>query len=194
MATGSSQSDNSRIILGLPQLPNENLTPIIYGELSTVYGAIFNLLRGISTYGGIDAPQQQDWAQSPPSATFLVGNLTRLYVACGVAIGAGQLVNLYNNAGVLNAQLASASSAATLAHGVANIAGAAGDIIEIQWMRGFITSIGGMSLGATYYLSPTAGAVQNLPPTAVGTIQQPIGLAIAASQLLMDIPYFYKQN
>ena len=99
------------------------------------------------------------------------------------------MINLYNNAGVLNARLAQADNIATMAHGVANSAGLAGARIEIYWARALLDSVGSLTLGTVYYLSPaTGGAVQNVKPAVPGQIVQPIGLALTSGALLMDIP------
>lgn len=185
---------DSKIILALPSLPNDELSPVLFNELLTVYKALRNLLDGVSKFTGIDAPAQAEWSQATASNTILTGNQTRLYVLASVAINAGQIVNLFNNAGIVGARLASASSATTLGHCVATQAAGAGSYVELQWLRAFTTSIGGLTVGSLYYLSPVAGAVQDVAPNAVGTIQQAIGVAIAPSQLLLDMSLQFKQN
>lgn len=187
--------DNSKIILGLPSLPSDNLPKDLYDDFLSIHKAIKNLLDGVSIYTGIDAPSVDTWSQSNPAATLLSGNSTRLYVTASVVINAGQIVNLYDSsAGVLKARLANSSSATTMAHGLCTETVAAGAIAPLQWLRAYVNSIGGMTPGILYWLSTTAGAVQNIPPVAAGTIQQPIGVAFAVDQLLMDIPLSYKQN
>lgn len=189
MATGS-----SRIVLGLPSLPSDGLPPAVYNEATLLYRAINNLAQGISLYAGVDPIEQADWSQYPPSATILSANLTRIYPIAGAAISVGQIVNLYSNAGVLNARLANASGAGTMAHGIANTSAAIGQRLEMQWLRCYNFSIGGMTIGTLYWLSTVAGAIQNVAPAAAGTIAQPIGVAVAASELIMDISLSYKQN
>lgn len=185
---------NSKIITGLPNLPSDQLPPELWDDHKVIYNAINNLAIGISVYAGVDGVDPSEWADSPPSDTILTANLTRMYPIASVAITAGQIVNLFDNAGSMDARLADSTTAATMAHGIANTAALAGARFEMQWLRSFVTSIGGMVPGTLYWLSTTPGAVQNLPPVAVGTIQQPIGLAIAAAQMIMDIPLLYKQN
>lgn len=185
---------DSKIVLALPSLPNDQLTPQLFNELLTVYKALRNLLDGVSKFTGIDAPQQIEWAQTPASSSILTGNTTRLYVLASVSINAGQIVNLFNNAGTVGARLASASSAATLGHGVATQAAGAGQYLEMQWLRSHTTSIGGLTIGSLYYLSPVAGAVQDVAPNVVGTIQQAIGVAIGSSEMLLDMSLQFKQN
>jgi len=181
--------DNFKIQLGLAPLPAEDIPAELYDNFFELHRAVQNLLRGVSQYCGIDAPSVDVWTSLLYSDTLLESNLTRMYVVAGAAIARGQAVNLYNNAGVLNARLAQANSITTMAHGVANSAGAIGETIEMYWARGFIDSIGSLTVGTLYYLSPfVAGAVQNTKPFTVGQIVQPIGLALSAASMMMDIP------
>jgi len=186
--------DNSKIILGLPNLPPDTLPPWAFSALLPIHTAIKNLADLVSQYTGIDAPDSSEWAATPASATILTGNATRLYPVADVAINPGQLVNLFNSGGVVKARLASASSAATMAHGIANTAGVPGSNFEMQWLRCFTQLIGGMTPGTLYYVSTTPGAVQSAAPVAGGTIRQPAGLALAASQLILDLPLSFIQN
>lgn len=186
-------SDNFKIQLGLPVLPSDGLPADLYDDFLTVYRALQNLLRGVSQYTGADAPTSDTWAALNFSDTLMQGNLTRLYVPASVAINRGQVVNLHNNAGVLNARLAVATSAATMAHGVANSTAAIGERVEINWLRGWIDSIGGMTPGTLYWLSTVAGGVQNAAPAGAGQIQQPVGVALAATQMALDISLSYRQ-
>lgn len=187
-------TDNYKIVLGLPALPSDTTPPELYDDFLLVYRAIQNLLRGVSRYVGVDAPAADTWSGQLFSDTLLQGNLTRLYVPASVAIARGQVVNLFDNAGVLSARLADAAGAATMAHGVANSAAAApGDLIELNWLRGFIDSIGGMTTGKLYWLSTVPGGVQDIAPSSAGQIQQPIGLALAPAQMALDISLSYRQ-
>jgi len=186
--------DSSKIILGLPSLPSDSLPKELWDDFKIVYNAIRNLAEGVSVYAGVDDVDPSEWADSPFRDTILTANLTRMYPIATVPIIAGQIVNLFDNAGSIDARLASASSALTLAHGVAMTSAAAGQRIHMQWLRSYINNIGGMVPGILYWLSPTPGAIQNIPPTVVGTIRQPIGLSIGAAEMLMEIPLQYFQN
>lgn len=186
-------SENFLIQTGLPALPEDNIPADLYDNFLQLHRAIQNLLRGVSRYCGIDAPSPDIWSQITYQETLLSGNLTRMYVPASVAITRGQVVNLFNNAGVLNARLAAATSFTTMAHGVANNNAAPGEIVELNWLRGTLDSIAGMTTGTVYFLSTVAGAVQNTAPAAVGNIQQPVGLALGTNTMLLDIPFFYRQ-
>lgn len=186
--------DNTKIILGLPALPSDQIPPELYDDFTTVHKAIKSLASGVSVYCGVDAPTAVEWADSPPSDTILTGNLTRMYPIADVLLVAGQLVNLYDSGGVLKARLANATLPATAAHGVCTIGAAAGDRIEMNWLRGYCTVIGGMVLGTIYYTSTTPGAIQTPAPVGVGQIQQPVGIAVSATELILDIPLSFKTN
>lgn len=186
-------ADTSVIQLGLPALPEDNIPPELYDNFMQLHRAIQNLARGVSRYAGVDAPQPEIWNEITYQETLLTGNLTRMYIPASVAIARGQVVNLHDNAGTINARLAVATSAATMAHGIANSAALAGEFVEINWLRGLLSSVGGMTLGTLYWLSTVPGAVQNAAPAAAGQIQQPVGLALGAATLLMDIPLSYRQ-
>jgi hypothetical protein len=186
--------DNYKIQLGLPALPDDNVPSELYDNFYQLHRAIQNLLRGVSQYCGIDANSSDIWSSLNYTDTLLESNLTRMYPIAGSAISRGQMVNLYNNAGVLNARPAQANSMSTMAHGIANSAAAAGNRIEMFWLRGLVDSIGSMTVGTLYYLHPTvAGAVQNAAPVTAGQIVQPVGLALAAATLNMDITLIPKQ-
>ena len=185
--------DDYKIQLGLPQLPPDETPKQLYRLFMYVFQAIQNLHRGVSSYCGIDAPDTDVIDQLTYQDTLLSGNLTRMYPIAGVAIARGQVVNLYDNAGALNARLAVATGASTMAHGVANAAAAPGQRVEINWLRGTLDSIGGMTLGSLYYLSTTPGAVQSTRPVGAGEIVQPIGFALASATMALDISLMYEQ-
>lgn len=186
-------SDSSIIQLGLADLPADTVPKELYDDFLSLHRAIKSLLTGVSRFAGIDAPTPDTWPFLLYSDTILSQNHTRLYPVADVAITAGQMINLYSNAGNLRARLANAGSATTMAHGVANTGAVAGAQFEMYWLRGFVTTVGGMILGTLYWLSTTAGAIQNVAPNVAGQIQQPVGLAVGTSMLLMDIPLSYKQ-
>lgn len=99
----------------------------------------------------------------------------------------GQLINLYNTAGVTNARLASANAAGTLAHGFCwNKAGVAINSWGYVTPIGQIQNLSGLTPGATYYLTNAAGGIA----LAAGTVSQKLGIAISATELWIrpDLP------
>jgi hypothetical protein len=185
--------DNYKIQLGLPNLPSEHLPPELYGQLLLLYTAVNNLLRGVSQYTGIDAPPSDTQGQLTPADTLLSGNSSRLYVPASVAIARGQAVNLFNNAGTLSARLAAATSAGTLLHAVANNTVLAGATVELNLFTGLLDSIGGLTMGDAYYLSPVPGGIQAVRPSTPGQIIQSAGIALGASTFFLSATPSYIQ-
>lgn len=186
-------SDSYKINLGLPAQPADTIPPDLYEYFNTLHKAIHNLLRGVSQYAGVDPPASDTWDSLTYQDTILTGNATRMYPIAGATIARGALVNLYNDAGTLKARLAVNTSASTMAHGIANTAAVAGQRLEINWLRGVIDSIGSLTVGSLYYLSPVAGFVQATRPATAGQIIQPIGLAVGTSTMIADTPLYYQQ-
>lgn len=184
---------NSRLLVNLPTSPDEALDPRLYGIFQQLYNSIRNITNLIGQYTGIDAWQEEDWSQLAFTDTLIVGQQTRLYVPASAAILAGQTVNLHDNAGVLSARLAVATSAATQCHGIATVAAAIGEMVEVQLWLGYTDLIGGMTRGTTYWLSTVAGAIQNSAPVVPGQIQQVVGLALDTSKLAINISSYYRQ-
>ncbi len=179
---------NSKIITGLPQIPPEGTPPELYDLFFLVFRAIQQLQTGVTKYAGIDPEVQEYWNSLIHQDTLLESNLTRMYPIASVPISRGQLVNLYSDAGVLKARLAKADSMTTLAHGIANSSAAAGEQLELWWMRGCSDALSGMTVAAQYWLSPTtAGAVTATIPVAVGQIVQSVGFALTTTLLQLDI-------
>lgn len=187
-------TDNSKITLGLPALPSDNLPPTLYDDFLQIHNAIKNLLDGVSRYSGIDPIPPAEQAFYTPNLTLQTGNLSRIYVVADFAITAGQAINLYNSGGQLRARLASAAAVGTQCHGIANNSAAPGGIVEMYYMQGMVSSVVGMVVGDNYWLSPTSGLIQNVAPTAAGTIRQSIGVAYASNNLLMSVSSLYIIN
>lgn len=174
----------SSVNTGLPNIPDPP-DPAFFPEFTRLYNAIRNLTIALDSYTGALPAETQYYDQTPPSASILTQNSMRLYVKFGVAIAYGQVVHLYNNAGVLTAELASAVNATKPMHGWCSIAGAAGAFGEVM-LGGLCSAIGtvGSPLvpGATYFLGNTAGTIA---PTA-GTSSQKIGYALAINRLFVQ--------
>ncbi len=175
--------------IGLPELPlttNKEIEP----DLRDIYLALRNFTLLTGQAGGYEEPLAQ--YQNLANAAYTVGAYKRrLYVEATEDITYGELVNTYNSSG-LKARLADASDATLPAHGICNTVGTSesGDIIEIVLSGAYITSVGGLTPGVTYYLSLTAGGMQNAAPTVVGQMVQAVGVAISATELFLNISSF----
>ncbi len=183
----------SVISLGLEDLPSDTVPQNLFDDFLKLHRGIKNLLSGVSRYAGIDAQPSEVWDTLSYADTLLMANHTRMYPVADVTIVAGQAINLYNSAGNLRARLAVATSAATMAHGIAMSSAVAGQQFEMYWLRGLVNTIGGMTAGTLYWLSTVAGAIQNVQPTAAGNIGQPIGVAVGSTLIIADIPLRFTQ-
>jgi len=99
---------------------------------------------------------------------------------------AGNIVNLYNNAGALTIRKADATTNTKPAYGfvMANTTSPANATMYILGVaNSFVT---GKTVGATYYLDTTAGGVTATPPSASGNIVQEIGIATATTEILTN--------
>lgn len=183
-----------QFIQGFPQLPDTTLDPKIYSALVNIHLAINNLDQNVGLQTGVQSYTQGEWP-SVGGGSYLVNNATRIYVKAGAAITAGQAVNLFYTGGDIKARPAIATAAGTFANGIATSSASTVDtFVEVQYMHGSTTLIGGLTPGAIYYLSDiTAGLISSAKPTVAGHIVQPIGFAINASLLLMDISLNFTQ-
>src|SRR4051812_24770358 len=94
----------SSINTGLPNIP-EPPDPAFFAEFQRVYNAIRNLTIAVDAYTGALPADAAYYSQTPATTTLLSQNTQRLYVKFSEAASYGQTINLYNNAGVLNARL-----------------------------------------------------------------------------------------
>jgi len=168
--------------LGIAALPAINQTdyPDIYWDNLKLRAGIQILQGVVDTYCGTLGEDPNYWnQQSNPANWNRLQNLTRTYAQATEAISAGSIVNFWNNGGTLGVRNANASAAGKPAHAWCTTtvaSGAYGEFIQ----QGACFLIGGLTIGATYYLSNTNGLVSN----GAGTIAQKIGYAIGTSTLI----------
>lgn len=91
-------------------------------------------------------------------------------------------VNVWNDAGTLKMRKADATSAGKEANGFVTGAVTSG-VAGTCYFDGTITGLTGLTLGADYFLSSTAGAVVTTAPSASGNIVQRIGKALSTTTL-----------
>jgi len=169
----------STINTGLPNIPDPP-DPAFFPEFTRLYNAIRNLTLAVDAYTGALPADPQNYSVTPIQSTVLIQNMQRVYVLFSQTVTYGQIVNLYNNAGVLNARLSSGTSGypahawCSTANGVT-----AGNYGEVM-IGGLCSAIGSLTPGATYYLGNTAGTIA---PTA-GTLSQKLGYALGSSLFL----------
>lgn len=99
---------------------------------------------------------------------------------------AGNFVNLYNNAGALNARKADATANTKPALGfvLANVTSPASATVYL--LSAVNTALSGLTIGSDYWLDTTAGAITATPPSATGNICQYIGRALSATSIAFE--------
>ena len=102
----------------------------------------------------------------------------------------GALIQLFSNAGVINARNANSGTGGTSGavqpcHGFcASPAGvASGKTGFVQRNQGLLQGLSGLTVGADYWLKATNGQVQTTADTAAGHIEQHIGVALDAATI-----------
>jgi hypothetical protein len=141
---------------------------------------LIDVITGTSTFTGSTSDAGKPVVLNANGAldSSFTGN--PILAVAAVNLAAGQLVNVYNNAGVVTARLANAASASSFAaHGFVTSAVTAGTavnvftqgLVNIPYTSGFSNS----DVGAPAYLSnTTAGFITKTVPTAPDLIQ-PLG-------------------
>jgi hypothetical protein len=100
-------------------------------------------------------------------------------------LSAGDLVNLFNNAGTLTARKADASNAYR-ANGFV-LASSTSPATARVYFEGSITGLSGLTPGATYILDDTAGGIVTTSAGfSAGDIVQQVGFALSATELLFE--------
>ncbi|MEE8629069.1 hypothetical protein [Methylobacterium ajmalii] len=106
-------------------------------------------------------------------------------VVASEALSAGNLVNLYDNAGTINVRKADASVEGKECNGFVLAAVVQGGNATVYFSR-LITGLSGLTDGARYYLATTPGGLTATPVTGVGTVDQYIGKATSTSELTFE--------
>ena len=171
--------------LGLPQLPtteDQNL----YNELFRVYNAINIVARNLDYYTGIIARPEEDWAALTPGDTLRVQNGTRVYLPYTETCTYGNMITIYDNAGVASVRKANATDATKPCFGFCSVGAGvtAGDIGEIMLLG--LVSLSGATPGLLYYLSTTSGQLTSVKPTTSGNLVQALGFGITTTAVFMN--------
>jgi hypothetical protein len=98
-------------------------------------------------------------------------------------LAAGNLVNIWNNSGAANARKADATTAGKEAMGFVLAAVTAPANATVYRTSQSNTQMSGLTPGAKYFLSTTAGGVTATAPSGSGNVVQQVGTAINATTL-----------
>lgn len=96
-------------------------------------------------------------------------------------LAAGDLVNVYNNAGTANCRKADATTTGKFAHGFTLAAVTSGNNATI-YFRGSNTAVTGLTPG-DLFLATTAGLPTSTAPSGAGNVVQRVGVAVSATVL-----------
>ena len=167
---------------GVSALPefDQSKYPELYLDSLKLRMGIKILQQVLDQYTGALGEDPTYWnQQTNPALWTRLQNLSRIYGQATEAIPAGAVVNFYNNGGVLGVRNANASAAGKQCDAWCTTAVAAGSYGEFI-TQGTCFLIGGLTIGATYYLSNTNGLLSS----GAGTVVQKVGRAIGVNTLL----------
>jgi hypothetical protein len=119
------------------------------------------------------------------NAPITTGSLTA-QVLTSEALAAGDLVNTWNNAGVLNARKADASVFGKQADGFVLSAFAISTEALVYFPGGDNTAVTGMTPGRQFLSDTTPGKTQTTVPSTAGHLVQTVGIATSATNLIFD--------
>jgi hypothetical protein len=98
---------------------------------------------------------------------------------------AGDFVNIWNDSGTVKVRKADATTAGKEANGFVLSAVSAGSNATV-YFEGTNNQLSGLTGGAMYFLSTTAGGVTSTPPSGAGNIVQKIGRALSATEINVE--------
>lgn len=102
-------------------------------------------------------------------------------ITASEALTAGNLVNVYSNAGTANCRKADATTAGKEAHGFVLTSVSSG-ATALVYFEGTNTALSGLTPGKQY-LSTTAGATTTTAPSSSGNVVQVVGYAVSATAM-----------
>lgn len=105
-----------------------------------------------------------------------------LSVVASEILAAGDIVSIWNNAGTANVRKADGTAEGKEVHGFV-LSGFAASATALVYNEGKITGLSGLTIGARYYMTTTAGTISATAPAAAGNVSQFVGVAISATTL-----------
>jgi hypothetical protein len=113
-----------------------------------------------------------------------IGSGATTTLPAGVALSAGNLVNIYNDTGTARVRKAEADLAGREAHGFVAAAVNSGSNATV-YLSGVITGLSGLTPGVVF-LSETPGAATSTVPTTSGSFVQKVGVATSATTMVFN--------
>lgn len=157
--------------------------------LSLAAGRITEVLAIITSAGAgdegkipaLDASGKLDASFMPAG----IGSNT-IAVVASEALAANDLVNFWNDTGIIKARKADGTSAGKEAHGFVKSAVASSATATVYTAGNAITGLTGLTPGARQYLSTIPGLRTETPLAASGNIHQLIGIAASDTTIAFD--------
>ena len=186
---------NSVLNIGIPALTPDQFdeSPDVKSAVEIFINVFNNLQQLLEQYSGFTQKDITQWAFLKPTDTLLAHQVRRLYYIASVNIAFGDVVNIFNNAGVANAQPADAAAGLVKrAQGYCSTAGGvlAGQRGEFIMIEGLLP-IAGVNPGDILFLS-AAGVpgkiVANVPPVGAGQLEQCVGFGIDFNLAYIHLP------
>ena len=100
-------------------------------------------------------------------------------------LSAGDIVNVWDDAGTPKARKADATTSGKQAVGFVLAAALTGVAVDV-YFEGVNTQMAGLTQGAKYFLDTTAGGVTTTPPAATGNVLQVVGFALTPTELQFE--------
>lgn len=104
-------------------------------------------------------------------------------------LAAGDLVNIYSNAGTANVRKADASTTKP-AHGFV-LSAVTSPAAAVVYFDDFDTAVTGLTPGVQYLSDTTPGKSTTVVPTGAGHIVQQVGVAVTATSLMFETRDYY---
>lgn len=133
------------------------------------------------TAAGLNSKADASSISSLTAATAGLTTLTSGFYNTVIAsqnLTAGDFVNVYANGGALNVRKASALDPTKFANGFVLTAASSGDPITVQFFGTNTATTVSAPYTEVYLSDTTSGAYATTPPSATGSIIQPLGVAI----------------
>lgn len=142
---------------------------------------------GVSDGGKIVATDPATGKLDPTVMPSGVGADTDSMIADVGGLSAGDLVNVYSNAGTLTARKADATAYGKPADGFVLGATAQGSSCVVHRAGQTISGLTGLTVGTRYFLDVTAGKMaSDVSGFVSGNVIQPVGIAMSATTLAFE--------
>lgn len=175
--------------------PPEGLPANLQGVFEELYNYAQRNIQALVDYCGIGPQAPSLWdLLAGSSQTILRQNLGRFYVVASEAIAFGAMIHIFNSAGIANVRNANATNNTKPCRGYCSTPGgiAAGTVGEIILGAG-VATVGGVTPGASYYLSTANGLLAAAPAAAAGNIEQFLGFGLTGNSVLI-LPHYWIQH